>query len=158
MTHIHSNSFTVKKSSYFILLAILLCLFCSELQAQTEERKKPVRAVTTTDMPTVSDNIELDLRARKHYTTEDIRVMPTLKKKQVNFMYTQSYLPDPKNSYNTDCSKIPVDEFDVYDYNKQRKEKERVTIVVADKTCKFLVVLLSWDEVKQQNKKIESEQ
>lgn len=119
----------------FILIFVFCNIFCYSVFAQ-------------------QTNV-LDKRALKYYSAEQIECMPVTKIKQVNYYYTKSFYIDTTN-INPNCSDVKIDEIDVTQFSKNRKETTRASVGLKE-NCRN-IILLSWKEVKEQYKKIETEQ
>src|SRR4051812_9176229 len=119
----------MKKSLLLAFAAVLITFshssFCQIQETiKTERGGKRANAVVE---PGVVDDVVMDARALKHYSEQDIKIMPTVKKMQVNYLYKNSFLPDADNQY----SQLYTEEFlksnfDVADFNNKREESKRV--------------------------------
>ena len=148
------------KKSICIVFALMLIRCGNSLFGQNKEVMTLPRPMKTQQSApggtVVVDNIVLDARAKKHYTTQQISTMPTLKKLKVNNMYAESFILDPKNNYTSTCTNNLKDQVDVADYAIKRSKTARTTVVV-NQQCNLSVILLSWDEVRAQEAVIEKE-
>jgi hypothetical protein len=89
--------------------------------------------------------------AQKYYNRKQASTMPDLKIKQVNFLYSQSFIVSK-----SDC-KINENELDFNAFNHLRKAGSRVKVPVAQKGCAAEIELLSIDELNSEFEKIKKE-
>jgi hypothetical protein len=139
----------------FFLLLFSFCL--TKIQAQStphdqikvhpkgtlpEDYKKNHPEDTKSDKPVPppnNDGVIVDKRADKYYGKENLLGLPTEKKKQINYVFTSSYV------LKSSCAAVTAETFDVFPYRYKRLQDKRITINL-ENGC-GTVELLSQDEV-----------
>jgi hypothetical protein len=104
-----------------------------------------------------AQSVKIDKRAEKYYTKEEIQSMPPEKIKQINTLYTKSFIiPDQfKNNINPN-------DIDIREYSKERLPFDRAKVYLKEKTNtpetdirkKEYIILLSINELKTLYSKI----
>jgi hypothetical protein len=90
------------------------------------------------------DNKNFDYRVLKHYSEDELRTMSSIKRNQVHFIYTQSYIVlDLANCPNLKETDIDVAKIEVF-----RKENTSSTVFYG-KDCKVSVKLISRNEMQE---------
>jgi hypothetical protein len=98
------------------------------------------------------DNMsQVDPRAKKHYTAEQINTFSPEKLKQVNFYYSKSFVLMKKGN---GCPDVSEQTIDITKYENQRAENRRVVVFIAKPGCS--IELLSRDEMNAEYSKISS--
>ena len=120
----------------FPLIALALILSVSAISAQNPQ--------------------QVDQRALKHYTVEEISQMPDYKIEQINFLFNESYLIPEKFQ-----EKINAEQVDIMLFTGYRKQAERVNVPLNINTegreggiSEEYIILLSADELKEAFQKI----
>lgn len=102
-------------------------------------KNKPV-VQNTKPLPVPNnDGIAVDRRAEKYYGKENLMGMPTEKKKQINYVFRESYV------LKSNCATVTAESFDVFPYRYKRKQSERVKISLENGCGE--VELFSEDEI-----------
>ncbi|PLX01186.1 MAG: hypothetical protein C0594_13940 [Marinilabiliales bacterium] len=104
----------------------------------------------------MGQKVELDKRAKNHYTDEQISKIPDVKREKMNFMYRESFIiPEEMQG------KLSKDDIDVTPYHVFRKQSERQRVPLnIDEEQEFapadrIIILLSQDEVDEAFAKID---
>lgn len=130
--------------------SLLIC-FSLNLKSQNRDVKdfqdRPVRSSSL--MPadgievtssTPDNSVQLDARAVKHYSKEEILRMSAIQKKKVNLIYTKSF---EITGSNTECNTRIQETFDIHEYLNKRQYDSRVKFPANIDGCKVVVELLS---------------
>lgn len=117
-------------------------------------RKKNLRyliVAVLTVLPAIlfaQSGIKLDHRAYNHYTIDEINKMSEAKKRQVNFLFNQSFIVPEKYK-----EVVNPDLIDVLDYNSLRRPNDRVEVYLRSKegeeevSTDRTIILLSINEL-----------
>jgi len=98
-----------------------------------------------------SQSVKIDKRAEKYYTKEEIKSMPPEKIKQINALYTKSFIiPDEFKG------QINPDDIDIRDYSRERLPFDRAKVYLKQKSDRpetdnrsdKYIILLSIQELK----------
>ncbi len=76
-----------------------------------------------------STNVQLDKRAYKYYTPEEIKSMPPNKIKKINYVYRHSFIIPEKFK-----GQIDPNDIDIRKYSRYRKLHEQAKVYLIDKT------------------------
>lgn len=95
---------------------------------------------------------ELDQRAYKYYTQEQVNEMDAVTIEQLNFIFNQSYV------VNTDkicdiCPALNLEEFDVYEHQRQANRRTRVYVTNPGNP----IDILSYEELDVELERIKNE-
>jgi len=123
---------------------VFFCLFISfNLNAQ-ENRVVKKTNIISKDETLKIDNITFDVRVLRHYSSEALRNMPAKKRKELNYLYTDSYkIVNPEN-----CPEITSLDIDIAKLEIFRKEDEDVIANFGNK-CIVQVKLISKKELRK---------
>jgi len=123
---------------------VFFCLFISfNLNAQ-ENRVVKKTNIISKDETLKIDNITFDVRVLRHYSSEALRNMPAKKRKELNYLYTDSYkIVNPENCPETTSLDIDIAKLEIF-----RKEDEDVIANFGNK-CIVQVKLISKKELRK---------
>jgi len=123
---------------------VFFCLFISfNLNAQ-ENRVVKKTNIISKDETLKIDNITFDVRVLRHYNSEALRNMPAKKRKELNYLYTDSYkIVNPENCPETTSLDIDIAKLEIF-----RKEDEDVIANFGNK-CIVQVKLISKKELRK---------
>lgn len=93
-----------------------------------------------------SGSVQLDERARKHYTEEQIKSLSPEKIQQINFYYSKSFVILKKDKECTSCPPIDESSIDITLFENSRAEDRRVVVFLTRPG--YPIELLSWNELK----------
>ena len=126
-----SNSNEVKKC--LLILAVLIG-FCANAQQN----------------PLVSQ--QLDSRANRYYSANDISQMDALKIAQLNYIFQRSWVINTLKPC-PECPAIDINSFDVYQYEREAKSRKRVYLSVPGNP----IDILSYQELDIELERIKNE-
>ncbi len=128
---------------FFILSANSWILTHAQESPTFIEKKEQSTAYLKNTVITIGNQI-FDYRILKHYSEEDLRSLSSIKRKQVHFIYTESYVISNIGT----CSNLTETDIDVSKIERFRKQSESA-VVEYGSDCKVKVTLLSKDQLSQ---------
>jgi hypothetical protein len=97
-------------------------------------------------------SVELDQRAKSHYSPEQIASLSPVKIAQINFYYQRSFEVKKGDKACANCTNIDPATLDITRFENQRAADRRVVVFVS--TPGWPIVLLSLNELEQEYKRI----
>lgn len=127
----------------FILLFLLIIYSSKSNYAQDVESSpfSNTKEITTAHLKNtiiIIDNQSFDYRVLKHYSEQELNSISSIKRKQIHFIYTNSY--SIKNLDN--CTTLKLSDIDVSKIETLRLE-DTTNIVLYGTDCKVYVELIS---------------
>lgn len=103
-----------------------------------------------------NNTVQLDERARKHYTEEQIQSLSPEKIRQINFYYSKSFIVLKKDKPCASCPPIDESTIDITQFENSRAEDRRVVVYLTKPG--YPIELLSWNELKAEYEKMSGNQ
>lgn len=127
-----------------IIYLLLLMLFISKISiAQDLESPTKAKQTATSYLRNKTVDIEgltFDYRQLRHYGEDALRTMDPLKRRQIHYLYTESYKIVASNS----CNDFILTDFDVAQYEIYRKETSNAIIEYTTTSgCKISIELIA---------------
>ena len=139
----------MEKKFFTLLFILFISAIRMQMLAQDDggpsyiEKKDAATAYLKNTLITI-DNQTFDYRILKHYSEAQLRDLPVLKRKQIHYLYTESYtVTDIQN-----CPSMNITDIDIAKLDRFRKENES-TIIEVGTICKVHVNLISSASLKQ---------
>ncbi|MBI4646358.1 MAG: hypothetical protein HY738_07145 [Bacteroidia bacterium] len=102
---------------------------------------------------------EIDKRALKYYSNQEIKEMPAYKIKQINYLFTKSFIIPDEMKEKVDPAQIDINQYTrIREYDSQKKVNlinNGTVTSEADAFTEKYIILLSIKEIQQAYKDIE---